>query len=101
MDLFLVSLQTKYSLGFFFKFFLFFSKGFATLRDVDDGSWYIQDFCAVLAENADKMEIEELLKMLHFTVSFRRSSSNEMQTPYFQDREFNKVLYFNPGCYEE
>lgn len=81
-------------------FIVYFCSGYATLRDVDDGSWYIQDFCSVLAENADKMEIEELLKMLNNEVNIRRSSSGEMQTPYFQDREFNKAFYFNPGCYE-
>lgn len=71
------------------------------MRDPDDGSWYIRDFCEIFAEFAHKMEIEKMLKLLNFTVGLRRSTSNEMQTPYFQDREFNKVLYFNPGCYEK
>lgn len=74
--------------------------GFATLRD-DDGTWYVREFCQVFAQFAHKMEIEKMLKALHFNVGEKRSSTNQIQTPYFQDREFNKVLYFNPGCYQK
>lgn len=71
--------------------------GYETHRDQGLGSWYIQKFCLVLAQYAHNSSFEEMLKIIHQKVGEIQTSGTNIQTPSFESRGFNKVLYFNPG----
>ncbi|XP_055907122.1 caspase Dronc [Eupeodes corollae] len=76
-------------------------RGFQALRDPDEGSWYIQIFCKVLAENAHNTPFEDMLKLIATKIKSLRSPEGYLQTPAYNNHGFDKCLYFNPGVYEE
>lgn len=71
--------------------------GYETHRDPELGSWYIQQFCAVMAEYSHIASFEEMLKIIHQKVGEMQTGGTNIQTPSFESRGFNKALYFNPG----
>lgn len=76
-------------------------RGFQALRDPEAGSWYIQAFCQVLAEYAHEMHLEDMLKLIGDKLKSLRSPEGYIQTPAYYNHGFNKLLFFNPGAYEE
>ncbi|XP_055852801.1 caspase Dronc-like [Episyrphus balteatus] len=76
-------------------------RGFQALRDPEEGSWYIQAFCKVLAEHAHDTHIEDMLKLIGEKLKSLRSQEGYLQTPAYYNHGFNKLLFFNPGVYEE
>ncbi|EDW93984.1 caspase Dronc [Drosophila yakuba] len=75
--------------------------GYVSHRDPDEGSWYIQKFCEVMADHAHDTNLEDILKKTHASVGNRRTKKGSMQTGAFDNLGFNKKLYFNPGFYTE
>lgn len=76
-------------------------RGFQALRDPEAGSWYIQAFCQVLAEHAHEMHLEDMLKLIGEKLKTLRSPEGYLQTPAYYNHGFFKLLFFNPGVYED
>lgn len=76
-------------------------RGFEALRDPKLGSFYIQTFCKELAENAHDTHLEDMLKLVGDRVKNLRTNEGYLQTPAFYNHGFNKLLFFNPGVYDE
>lgn len=74
--------------------------GFTAHRDTKYGSWYVQELCKVFAEHACDCHIEELLKMVGSkTLEIR--DGGRLQVASYENRGFNKLLFFNPLIKEE
>lgn len=74
--------------------------GYATLRDPDDGSWYIEVMCKVWAEDAHDTCLSDLLSNVGKVVGNRREAvTYELQTESNEGRGFHNTLFFNPGYY--
>ncbi|KAL7889412.1 hypothetical protein AOLI_G00016700 [Acnodon oligacanthus] len=70
------------------------SEGFVSFRNIHDGSFYIQDLCGTLQEQASTLEFTELLTLVNLKVS-RRCAANDKQMPSFTSM-LTKKLYFRP-----
>lgn len=77
------------------------ARGFQTHRDPNDGSWYVELMCKIYAEHAHDSSFDDLLKLVGRSVDQRRSENEHLQTVSNENIGFNKVLYFNPGFYED
>ncbi|XP_037936678.1 caspase Dronc [Teleopsis dalmanni] len=75
--------------------------GFTAHRDLDDGAWYIQTFCELMAKHAHDTDFDSILKLIHREAGEKRSHYGDMQTGNYCNFGFNKQLYFNPGIWEE
>ncbi|XP_017843227.1 caspase Dronc [Drosophila busckii] len=71
--------------------------GHETHRDPLDGSWYIQKFCDVMAEQAHNTHMEDMLKKIQQKLSKMRANNNALQTGSYENHGFDRKLYFNPG----
>ncbi|KAJ8980555.1 hypothetical protein NQ317_001062 [Molorchus minor] len=67
--------------------------GFYSLRDSQEGSWYIQCICDVFKKHAKDYDIELLLKMVDRELSTKHPSYQ--QTSTYESRGF-KCCYLNP-----
>lgn len=74
--------------------------GFVAHRNVDDGSWYIQNFVDTIAEHAHDTPFEDMLKIVQSGIAKMRTERNEVQTASYDNIGFNKILYFNPGVFK-
>ncbi|KAL7876780.1 hypothetical protein SRHO_G00034230 [Serrasalmus rhombeus] len=70
------------------------SEGFVSFRNPSNGSFYIQDLCETLQEQASTLEFTELLTLVNLKVS-RRCAANNKQMPCFTSM-LTKKLYFKP-----
>lgn len=70
--------------------------GYVSLRDVNDGSWYIQSLCEVFAARAHDCHVEDLFKLVDKNMAERLGS----QTSSIDNWGFNKRLYLHPGLVE-
>uniref|UniRef100_A0AAR2JD61 Caspase-6 n=1 Tax=Pygocentrus nattereri TaxID=42514 RepID=A0AAR2JD61_PYGNA len=70
------------------------SEGFVSFRNTSNGSFYIQDLCETLQEQASTLEFTELLTLVNLKVS-RRCAANNKQMPCFTSM-LTKKLYFKP-----
>ncbi|KAH8415656.1 hypothetical protein KR222_007392 [Zaprionus bogoriensis] len=75
--------------------------GFETHRDPEDGSWYIQKFCDVMAELAHNTALEDILKRTNMLTGKIRTEMGDLQTGAFENVGFNKKLFLNPGWHSE
>lgn len=73
------------------------TKGFETHRDIDKGSWYIQELCNWLAEVAHNTSLEDILKLTSASVLKLGIREGSLQTGSFKNIGFTKKLFFNPG----
>lgn len=69
--------------------------GFATNRDVEFGSWYVKELCKVFAENAHDTDLEDLMKLVSQR-TFEIRDAGRLQVASYENRGFNKLLFFNP-----
>ncbi|KAL7877085.1 hypothetical protein SRHO_G00037280 [Serrasalmus rhombeus] len=70
------------------------SEGFVSFRNPSNGSFYIQDLCETLQEQASTLEFTELLTLVNLKVS-KRCAANNKQMPCFTSM-LTKKLYFKP-----
>lgn len=73
------------------------TEGYRTMRDPDDGSWYIQNLCDVMAEHAHNTAMEDILKLTDLRIRKLRTIEGNLQTGNFLNLGFYKKLFFNPG----
>lgn len=71
--------------------------GYKVHRQTEVGSWYIQELVKIFALFAAEYPIEDLLKKIDFEVLRKRRNERYLQTASFENRGFNKALFFNPG----
>lgn len=69
--------------------------GFATNRDIEFGSWYVHEWCKVFAEHAHDTHLEDLLKLIS-QKTYEIRDGGRLQVASYENRGFNKLLYFNP-----
>lgn len=71
--------------------------GFEALRDIVDGSWYIESMCKLWSQNAHNKEIMDLLSYVNIDMQKKQSMEGFIQTASFTNIGFSKKLFFNPG----
>ena len=71
--------------------------GYAACRDEIRGSWYIQSLCEVFMNQAHNHELTELLSNVSKKLSTFTDAEGKRQCCEFNNRNFCKKLYFNPG----
>lgn len=73
--------------------------GYNAFRDPEEGSWYVQILCKVLSEDAHDLDFESLLKIICEYMKLKRTERDHLQTPSYENRDFSKYFYFNPGFF--
>ena len=71
--------------------------GYASLRDHDRGTWFVQSLCEVFMTHAHDTELVDLLRMTSERLSQFTNESGEKQTCNVEMRHLYKRIYFNPG----
>eukprot|EP00088_Acartia_fossae_P053910 TRINITY_DN6158_c0_g1_i2.p1 TRINITY_DN6158_c0_g1~~TRINITY_DN6158_c0_g1_i2.p1 ORF type:complete len:437 (-),score=95.93 TRINITY_DN6158_c0_g1_i2:1072-2382(-) len=71
--------------------------GYASLRDHDRGTWFIQSLVEVFMEHAHNTELIDLLRMTSARLSEFENEQGEKQTCNIEMRHLYKRIYFNPG----
>ncbi|XP_018324425.1 caspase Dronc-like [Agrilus planipennis] len=74
--------------------------GFASHRDTNTGSWYIELICEIFMKYSYNTEVQDLLTMVDNRLKKMRSEKMTQQTSTFTNIGFNKC-YFHPGIYLE
>ena len=71
--------------------------GYASLRDHDKGTWFIQSLVEVFMTHAHDTELVDLLRMTSERLSQFTNELGEKQTCNVEMRHLYKRIYFNPG----
>ncbi len=71
--------------------------GYASMRDHERGTWFIQSLVEVFMNHAYNREIIDLLRMTSQRLSNFTNEHNEKQTCNIEMRHLYKRIYFNPG----
>uniref|UniRef100_A0A182QBD6 CASPL1 n=1 Tax=Anopheles farauti TaxID=69004 RepID=A0A182QBD6_9DIPT len=69
--------------------------GFASIRHVEKGSWFIQELCAKLRQHYRSEHIMDILTAVINDVASKRGYGNECMVPIVQST-LSKRLYFRP-----
>uniref|UniRef100_A0A1I8P3L8 Caspase family p20 domain-containing protein n=1 Tax=Stomoxys calcitrans TaxID=35570 RepID=A0A1I8P3L8_STOCA len=75
------------------------SKGYVAYRD-DFGTFYIQLFVENMSDNAHDTMFEDIVKKIQTAMKNKCAAEGKAQTPNYENRDFSKALYFNPGYWE-
>jgi hypothetical protein len=73
--------------------------GYASLRDHDKGTWFVQSLVEVFMSHAHDTELVDLLRMTSERLSQFTNEMGEKQTCNVEMRHLYKRIYFNPGRY--
>jgi len=71
--------------------------GYASLRDHDRGTWFVQSLVEVFMTHAHDTELVDLLRMTSERLSHFTNEQGEKQTCNVEMRHLYKRIYFNPG----
>jgi len=71
--------------------------GYASLRDHDKGTWFVQSLVEVFMSHAHDTELVDLLRMTSERLSRFTNEVGEKQTCNVEMRHLYKRIYFNPG----
>ena len=71
--------------------------GYASLRDHDRGTWFVQSLVEVFMSHAHDTELVDLLRMTSERLSQFTNEMGEKQTCNIEMRHLYKRIYFNPG----
>lgn len=71
--------------------------GYASLRDHEHGTWFVQSLVEVFMANAHDTELVDLLRMTSERLSLFTNEQGEKQTCNVEMRHLYKRIYFNPG----
>lgn len=71
--------------------------GYASLRDHDKGTWFVQSLVEVFMTHAHDTELVDLLRMTSERLSLFTNELGEKQTCNVEMRHLYKRIYFNPG----
>lgn len=74
--------------------------GYATYRNIDEGSYYVKILCQLWSINAHNTHLVDLLDLLTDQLKHNTTINKYgVQVCCYQDWGFDKQLYFNPGIY--
>lgn len=71
--------------------------GYASLRDHDMGTWFVQSLVEVFMNHSHDTELVDLLRMTSERLSHFTNEQGEKQTCNVEMRHLYKRIYFNPG----
>ena len=71
--------------------------GYASLRDHEKGTWFVQSLVEVFMSHAHDTELVDLLRMTSERLSHFTNEVGEKQTCNVEMRHLYKRIYFNPG----
>lgn len=71
--------------------------GYASVRDHEKGTWFIQSLVEVFMNHAHDTELIDLLRMTSQRLSQFTNDEGEKQTCNIELRHLYKRIYFNPG----
>jgi len=71
--------------------------GYASLRDHDKGTWFLQSLVEVFMTHAHDTELVDLLRMTSERLSQFTNEMGDKQTCNIEMRHLYKRIYFNPG----
>lgn len=71
--------------------------GYASIRDHENGTWFIQSLVEVFMNHAHDTELVDLLRMTSERLSQFTNEQGEKQTCNVEMRHLYKRIYFNPG----
>jgi len=71
--------------------------GYASLRDHEKGTWFIQSLVEVFMNHAFDTELVDLLRMTSERLSHFTNEQGDKQTCNVEMRHLYKRIYFNPG----
>jgi len=71
--------------------------GYASLRDHDKGTWFVQSLVEVFMSHAHDTELVDLLRMTSERLSHFTNEMGEKQTCNVEMRHLYKRIYLNPG----
>jgi len=71
--------------------------GYASLRDHDKGTWFVQSLVEVFMNHAHDTELVDLLRMTSERLSHFTNEMGEKQTCNIEMRHLYKRIYLNPG----
>jgi len=71
--------------------------GYASLRDHEHGTWFVQSLVEVFMAHAHDTELVDLLRMTSERLSHFTNEQGEKQTCNVEMRHLYKRIYFNPG----
>ena len=75
--------------------------GYASMRDHDMGTWFVQSLVEVFMYHAADKELIDLLRMTSERLSQFTNEFSEKQTCNIEMRHLYKRIYFQPGLFEE
>ena len=75
--------------------------GYASMRDHQMGTWFIQSMVEVFMYHAADKELIDLLRMTSERLSQFTNDFSEKQTCNIEMRHLYKRIYFQPGLFEE
>merc|ERR1712080_714195 len=75
--------------------------GYTSLRDHVQGTWLVQSITDVFSENAKDTDIREMLDMVSEKVAKFQSERREVMSCTYENKNFTKKLFFNPGLSEK
>lgn len=70
--------------------------GFASIRDHEKGTWFIQSLVEIFSHHAHEKELVDLLRMTSQRLSQFTNEFREKQTCNIEMRHLYKRIYFNP-----
>jgi len=71
--------------------------GYASLRDHEHGTWFVQSLVEVFMTHAHDTELVDLLRMTSERLSHFTNEQGDKQTCNVEMRHLYKRIYFNPG----
>jgi len=71
--------------------------GYASLRDHDRGTWFVQSLVEVFSNHSHDTELVDLLRMTSERLSHFTNEQGDKQTCNVEMRHLYKRIYFNPG----
>jgi hypothetical protein len=67
---------------------------YVSFRNTKDGSWFIQELCAILDEASDQLDLLTLLTVVNYKVSMRNSEPHNYKQIICTSSMLTKLLYF-------
>jgi len=71
--------------------------GYVSVRNSENGSWFVQDICEVFSEHSHDTDVRDMLDMVSENLIERESDTRLKQQCTIESRGFTKKLYFHPG----
>jgi len=74
--------------------------GYVSIRNFEEGAWFVQCFCKVLMERAHNTSMRRMLDSVAWELREYQGDEGNVESCTYESQNFYKQLYLNPGMYE-